>query len=418
MWEATAIPAPPTLPLGGETSADVCIVGAGFTGLSAALELAEHGVAVVVLEQGGPGFGGSGRNGGQILPGMKWYPDEIEALLGREAGGRLVGFAGSAPDLVYRLIEQHGIDCGLRARCGWLNAAINDAAYRTQASRVAQLQQRGAPVELIDRDRAAALLGTRRYRGAMLDRRAGAINPLGYARGLAAAAIGKGARIHDGSAARALARQGSRWRVSTDRGAVLADHVLLCTNAYTDDLWPDLRREVITLHSLQVATRPLPDSIRRSILPEGHVVSDTQRILFYFRLDDEGRLVMGGRGSFGETNSARLYRFVEGAAERLFPQLGKPQWAFRWAGKVAITLDHFPRVHELAPGLRTVLGYNGRGVAMATAAGKALGEWTRTGDSRTMPLPITTLRPIPLHRFRRPVLEAVTGCYRLLDRIA
>ena len=154
------------------------------------------------------------------------------------------------------------------------------------------------------------------------------------------------------------------------------------------------------------------------ILPEGHVVSDTQRILLYFRLDDEGRLIMGGRGSLGENNRHTLYRFVEGAAQRLFPQIGVPEWQFRWAGKVALTTDHMPRVHELAPGLRTCLGYNGRGVAMATAMGKALAAWTRTGDVNEVPLPPTPLQPIPLHGFRRPVLELISAYYRLRDRFA
>lgn len=128
--------------------------------------------------------------------------------------------------------------------------------------------------------------------------------------------------------------------------------------------------------------------------------------------------MMGGRGSFGETNRPALFHFVEGAAERLFPQLGRPRWEFRWAGKVALTSDYLPRVHELAPGLRTAVGYNGRGVAMASATGKALAEWTRTGDSKAMPLPITPLKPIPLHGFRRPVLELITSYYRLLDKFA
>lgn len=418
LWEATAEPAPAMTPLEGETTADVCVVGAGFTGLSAALHLAEAGADVVVVDQGGPGFGGSGRNGGQILPGLKWDPDEVEAMLGPEAGGHLVAFAGGAPDLVYGLVEKHGIECHLRKRCGWIHGAMTEAALKAQAKRVEQWQRRGAPVELLDRQRAAALTGTSRYAGAMLDRRAGAINPLSYARGLAAAAQRHGARVHNETAARKLAREGNRWRVETGGGAVVADQVLLCTNAYTDDLWPGLRRELIPLHSLQVATPPLPEDVRRTILPEGHVVSDTQRILFYFRLNEEGRFVMGGRGSFGETNRPALFRFIEGAAERLFPQLGKPRWEFRWAGKVALTVDHLPRVHELAPGVRTVGGYNGRGVAMASASGKALAEWTRTGDSKPLPLPITPLKPIPLHGLRRPVLELITGYYRLLDRFA
>jgi glycine/D-amino acid oxidase-like deaminating enzyme len=206
--------------------------------------------------------------------------------------------------------------------------------------------------------------------------------------------------------------------VRTARGSVAADTVLLCTNGYTGDLWPGLAQEIVPINSLQVATRPLPDKVRATILPQGHVVSDTQRILLYFRLDDEGRLVMGGRGSLGEHNRDSLFRFVEDAACRLFPQIGQPEWEFRWAGKVALTVDHMPRIHELAPGLRTCLGYNGRGVAMASAMGRELAEWTRTGNTNAMPLPPSPLKPLPLHGLRRPVLEVISAYYRLRDRLS
>jgi glycine/D-amino acid oxidase-like deaminating enzyme len=273
-------------------------------------------------------------------------------------------------------------------------------------------------VRLAERAETAELLGTARYRGALLDDRAGALNPLAYARGLAGAAQRLGARISGGTRVRALSRESGRWKLSAGSGTVTAGTVLLCTNGYTDGLWPGLAREIIPIHSLQVATEPLGEDVRRSILPRGHVVSDTQRILLYFRLDDDGRLVMGGRGSLGETNRDGLYRFVEDAARRLFPQIGTPRWQYRWAGKVALTADHLPRVHELAPGLHACLGYNGRGVAMATALGRALGERVSSGDPERLPLPPTPMRPLPFHAFRRPALEVVTAWLRLRDRMS
>ncbi len=418
LWEASAPPDPAEGPLSGEHKADVCVIGAGFTGLSAALHLAASGVSVVALDGGGSGFGASGRNGGQILPGLKWDPDELIARYGPERGERIAAFAGSAPDLVYRLIDEHGIECGLRRNCGWLNAAVDDAAFALQASRAEQWARRGAPVRAVERDETRALLGTGRYRGALLDERAGAINPLAYVRGLAGAAQRHGAHVHRASLVRSLKRVDGRWRAETERGAIVADQVLLCTNAYTDRLWPGLAQEVVPIHSLQVATRPLPEKVRATILPRGHVVSDTQRILLYFRLDDEGRFLMGGRGSLGETNRESRYRFIEDAARHLFPALGAPAWEFRWAGKVALTSDHMPRVHELVPGLRACLGYNGRGVALATAMGKVLADWTRSGNATTVPLPPTPLQVLPFHRYRRPVLEVITAYYRLRDRMS
>lgn len=414
LWEASAPPDPSAGALAGEAVADVCVVGAGFTGLSAALRLAGRGVSVLCLDAAGAGFGASGRNGGQVLPGFKWSPAELVARFGAERGERIVAFGGGAPDLVYRLIAEHGIDCGLR-RTGWLNAAIDDAAMRRQARVAAEWSARGAPTRLLDRAEAAALLGTARYRGALLDGRAGALNPLAYARGLAAAAIRCGARIHGATPVLRLARAGAGWRLATPHGTIRADEVLLATNGHTDGLWPGLQREIVPVHSLQVATRPLPPAIRVSILPQGHVVSDTQRLLLYFRLDEAGRLVMGGRGSFGESNRPSLFRFIEAAAARVFPQIGRPDWEFRWAGRVALTADHLPRVHRLAPGLRACLGYNGRGVAMATASGRAVADWILTGSPDALAVPPTPLRPLPLHGLRRPALEVAAAYCRLRD---
>ncbi|MDI1345479.1 MAG: FAD-binding oxidoreductase [Pseudolabrys sp.] len=417
LWEKTAPPDPSDPPLVGEHKADVCVVGAGFTGLSAALHLAEAGISVIALDVECAGFGASGRNGGQVLPGFKWYPDELVGRYGASRGERMAAFGAAAPALVYDLIARHGIACGLR-NCGWLNAAVDDAALAVQTSRAEQLARRGAKVRVVDRAEARELLGTGRYCGAMLDERAGALNPLAYARGLATAAQRHGARVHRGSAATNLARINGRWRVATVGGAVSADTVLLCTNGYTGGLWPGLAQEFIPINSLQVATRPLPDKVRATILPRGHVVSDTQRILLYFRLDDEGRLIMGGRGSLGETSRDSLFRFVEDAACRLFPQIGRPEWQFRWSGKVALTADHMPHVHELAPGLRSCGGYNGRGVAMASAMGRELTEWVRTGNAETMALPPSPLQPLPFHGMRRPVLEVITAYLRLRDRLS
>ena len=365
-----------------------------------------------------PDIGASGRNGGQVLPGLKWDPDEMVRMLGTERGERLAAFTGAAPDLVYRLVEEHGIECGLRRNCGWLNAAVDEAAFAKQAARAEQWARRGAPVRLVDRAETAEILGTARYRGGLLDDRAGALNPLAYARGLAAAAQRHGARVHGSTRVQALSQERGRWKALTGSGSVSADTVLLCTNGYTDVLWPGLAREIIPIHSLQVATEPLGDNVRRSILPEGHVVSDTQRLLLYFRLDDHGRLVMGGRGSLGETNRELLFRFVENAARRLFPHIASPRWEYRWAGKVALTSDHLPRVHELEPGVLACLGYNGRGVAMATALGRVLGERVLTGDSAILPIPPSAMRPLPFHGLRRPVLELVTAWARLRDQMA
>ena len=415
LWAATAPPAPATPALDESRRADVAIVGAGYAGLSAALHLAEGGAEVVVLDAGQPGGAASGLNGGQVIPGLKQDPDELLALLGHEAGEPLVEFAGRTVDCVFALIDKHQIACDASRR-GWLQPAHSPAALETIRRRAEQWQRRGAPVELLDRARTSALLGTDLYFGACLDRRGGGLQPLAYARGLARAALGAGARVSGGTKVVALARDAARWRLTTAGGAtVTADRVLLLTNGYTDGLWPKLQQTVIAANSFQVATRPLDEALSRTILPRGQVASDTRRLLRYFRRDAAGRFLMGGRGPFREPTGPADFTHLARAVDHLFPQLRDVEYEFHWSGRVALTRDHLPHLHQPAPGLIAFLGCNGRGVGLATAIGAALAEHVLNAGRTTLPFPTTPLQPIPLHGFHRLYVSAVIAYYRLRD---
>jgi len=401
LWAATAAAAADTPALRGERRADAVVVGAGFTGLSAALHLAEAGADVVVLEAGEPGWGASGRTGGQVIPGLKYDPEELVAKFGPERGERMALFAGGAADLVFELIERHGIDCHA-ARSGWIQGVHARRRMDLAERRVEQWARRGAPVELIDAARMVELTGPARYAGG--------------SRGLAHAAIGAGAAVHGGSPATALVRENQGWRVETPGGAMIADQVLLATNAYTDALWPGLRQSIIPMFSYQVATRPLGDNLRRSILAGGMPVADTRRLLNYFRLDHTGRLVVGGRGRAGQTDDPAFYRNIVDGLNWLFPQLDGIEMDHYWAGQVALTLDHLPRAAELAPGLHAMIGYNGRGVAMATACGKMMAARMRGMPLADLPLPSAPLKPIPFHGLRAPALAAAIAWKKMLDK--
>jgi glycine/D-amino acid oxidase-like deaminating enzyme len=414
VWTATAEPGPETPPLIGERRADVAVIGAGYTGLSAALHLAERGADVVVLDAGVPGWGGSGRNGGQVIPGLKDDPDELERRFGPETGRRMWQIAGAAADFVFELIARHKISCHAR-QCGWVSGAPSAATLETARGRVEQWQRRGAPVELLDRQGIADLTGTTCYAGGMLDRRAGLVQPLAYARGLARAAQGAGAVIHGGAPATALEWRDGSWRVSVPGGSVTASRVILATNAYTDNLWPGLRRTMIPVQSYQVATRPLPEDVRRRILPGGQAVSDLRRILFYFRLDPEGRLIMGGRGPLNDTGDPALFGRLERAVTTFFPHLGAPAWEHRWSGRVVLTADHLPHLHEPRAGLHIGLGYNGRGVAMATVMGKVLADRALGASPADVGWPVVPIAPIPFHGLRLPVMALVVRWKRFRD---
>jgi len=416
LWAATAAAAPSSPPLVGEAEAEVAVVGGGYTGLSTALFLAERGVSVTLLEAESPGWGASGRNGGQVIPGLKYDPDELEALFGKERGQRIVAMAGAAADLVFDLVAKHGIACDA-ARTGWIQGAHDAAGLGAVQRRAADWARRGAPVEALDRAEIAALSGTGVYVGGLVDRRGGGLHPLNYALGLAAAAIGAGARVHGQSRVVRLERGGSGFRLQTATGVLAAERIVIATNGYADGLHDPLRRSIVPVVSAQVATRPLSDNLRKTILPEGQVVSDTRRLLLYFRRDAQGRFIMGGRGAFGARGVLARQADLRAATERLFPQLGGIEWVHHWGGYVALTTDHLPHLHELEPGIVTALGYNGRGVAMATAMGKELAAFVSGTKAEDLDFPVTGLAPIPFHVLRQPAVSALTAWYKVRERL-
>lgn len=415
LWRASSPePAPVTPPLAGDTKADVVVIGGGFTGLSAALHLAEAGSDVVLLEAVEIGFGASGRNGGQVIPGLKLDPEELIATYGPDLGDRMADLAGGTADFVFGLVERHAIACDAR-RTGWMSAATTDLALKATHERARQWAARGADVAALNAAEIARLVGGGRYRGGWVDRRAGSVQPLAYARGLARAAQKAGARLHGGSPVTALTREGGRWKAVTPQGSVSAERVVIGTNAYSDGLWPGLKETVVPVRSYLVATKPLGDNLRRSILPEGHCISDSRQLLFYWRLDAHGRLVMGGRGPLRDESSFADYEPVRRAIRRLYPHIGEPEWDYHWNGRVAVTLDGLPHLHEPAPGVAIALGYNGRGVAMASRMGKVLADHAAGKSAEALGFPVSPIRPIPLHAFRLPALAAVIAWRRFQD---
>jgi len=415
LWQATARPAPDCPPLRGEERTEVAVVGAGFTGLSTAIHLAERGVAVRVLDAQGPGWGASGRNGGQVIAGLKEDPDTLERLYGAETGGRLIAFSSGAPDVLFDLVARHGIQCSAR-RAGWIQPAHTEAASVLLRERVRQWSARGVPIRMLDAAETARLIGTERYLCAALDLRGGSVQPLDLALGMAEAAQRLGAHVHGQTPVTRLEQRGEGWVLHTPAGRLTADRVVLGTNGYADGLHDGLRRSLVPVVSVQVATAPLSDNLRRSILPEGHVASDMRRLMFYYRLSPCGRLVMGGRGAYGDRGVEAQLAGLRQAAAWVFPQIGAPEWTHHWGGFVAMTPDHLPHLHELAPGLIAAAGYNGRGVAMATAMGQAIADRLTGTPAEALAFPPSPLRPIPLHGFRRMGVSAVVAWRRWLDR--
>jgi glycine/D-amino acid oxidase-like deaminating enzyme len=370
-----------------------------------------------VIDADEPGWGASGRNGGQVIPGLKYDPDELVRRYGSRNGEALTQIAGSAADTVFDLIERHQIQCDA-TRNGWIQPTHSDKLLGTLHARARQWEARGAPVELLDRTQVVKRLGTEAFVGGWIDKRAGSVQPLSYARGLARAAKAAGVAIHGATRAVALERSADGWHVRCASGVVIdAKQVLLATNGYTDALWPGLAQSVIAANSFIVATRPLPDDIAATVLPGREVASDSRRLLLYFRKDAAGRLLMGGRGPFRDPRTAADWAHLERAARLMYPQLEGVEYEYRWAGRIAITRDFLPHVHTPAEGLTIALGYNGRGIAMATTLGQHLAAFM-SGAAQGLPLPPTSIKPIPFHALQRVYISAGVAWYGLLDALS
>ncbi|MEB8387216.1 FAD-dependent oxidoreductase [Rhodobacteraceae bacterium KMM 6894] len=392
---------------------DLVIVGGGFTGLSAALHFAQSGRSVTVFEAREVGFGASGRNGGQVIPGFKYDPAAVLAKHGVEKGEALVQLGASGPDMVFDLVRTHAIACQPQ-RNGWIQASHSETGLATIRTRAADWQARGVVASVLDRDEMADMTGLSVYAGGWLDARAGQVQPLAYARGLARAARAAGARIVPHSPVTEVQRDADGWRVKTPNGQTRAGSVLIATGAYGDNtLVPGLARTILPAQSNLIATAPMPDDIARTVLPFGGCLSEIRKLAFYVRKTQDSRLVLGGRGAIGDIHGTGLQKALEKALRRMFPQLATLPIAHAWSGQVGLTMDGWPHLHQPEPGLFTVQGYNGRGLALATATGAMIARHLR-GDAPLV-LPVTEPQPVAWHAVRGPVMRMGIGYYWMRD---
>ena len=399
--------------LSGEARAQIVVIGAGLTGLSAALHLSEAGHDVVVLDAHEPGWGASGRNGGQINPGLKTTPEQVMQDFGPERGAVLAQRAWAAPDLVFDLIARHAIACDA-VRGGTIRAATASGHMAPLEALARQCVALGNQAECLTKEEIAQRSGTSLYHGGMIDRRGGQLDPLAYTRGLARAAMSAGARLHDRSVVSSIRRSGEGWRVLTPGGTVRAQQIILATNAYSGPLLDELRRSIVPVYSAIVASAPLPPHLRAKILPQRESLYELGEITTYYRVDAEGRLLMGGRSASRDLEGAEAFPYLIARARSLWPELETLEWEAGWNGQLALTLDHYPHLHRPEPGLTACLGYNGRGVAMATLMGQNLAEMALGGAAL---FPETPIKPIPLHFAWKAGVVAGIMRGRIKDRL-
>ena len=395
LWQATAAPLEDLPALSEILECEVGIIGAGYTGLSTALHLAESGHQSIVIDKHQPGWGCSGRNGGQVNPNWKVLPQHIRKYYTNDEFDRTIRTVNQTCDVVFDLIERYQIECEA-IRPGYVLGVVGKAGMDFVDQWTKQWRVVGANVETLDKTGISSLLGTSHYDGGMLDRRGGSLQPLSYARGLARVCLKTGVKIFGGTPALSINRTQGGWSIKCPEGEIRCRKVVVGTNGYTDRCWPGLETTIVPVASLITSTRPLPDDIAAQILPNRNAVSEAGGVPYYYRLDAANRMIFGGRGTLtgkiGRCNTQGLRR----AAVKLFPVLKNAEWEYDWGGYVAMTTHHRPMLLELDKNLFAGLGYNGRGVAMATMMGKQLALLSGGVEPD---LTVDEPRRIPLHEF-------------------
>lgn len=394
LWHSTASELVGHTQLSQAVTADLVIIGGGFTGCSAALHAAEAGAKVVLLEAQVVGHGASGRNSGYVNAGLWTPPDDVEAILGREVGERLNSALGRSPAVVLDLIRKHGIACDA-AHVGSLHLAHSVKGLRDLERRLEQLQKRQVSVVLLSAAETEQRTGTAAFRGALYDPRAVIIQPYSYCRGLARAAVQAGAAIYEASRVTAVRRDLSDWVVETDGGSVTAPALINATDAYHNP-FPGLTLPGLSrAHYFQVATAPLAPKHLKRILPGKEGCWDTATVMTSIRLDRAGRLIIGAAGSLQHGANTVHTNWAHRKMLSLFPYLDAQPLDYAWHGIIGMTSDHLPKILQLGENAYAAFGYSGRGIGPGTVFGKALAEFLIKGDRHALPLP-----PLAQHRER------------------
>ena len=412
LWRETAQNSTNPQRLEQDVSCEVAVIGAGFTGLSAALHLAQAGVDVTLIEAETIGHGGSGRNVGLVNAGLWKPPDQVLATLGQAHGERMNTMLSQGPAVVFELIERHQITCEA-TRNGTLHCAHNARGWRDLQNRYRQQVARGAPVMLLSAEQAAQRTGSTRFHGALWDGRAGTIQPLSFATGLAGAASAAGANIYEHSAAESVQFHDGNWKIQTQAGEIRSRRLIQATNAY--GAGGLAQSAFIPVHYFQLATDPLPDDLRAAILPSGEGCLDTAQIMSSFRLDKFGRLIIGAIGNLDGFGAGSHRHWARRKLARLYPQLAGVDMPHSWTGQIAMTEDYLPKVVDIGPKAISIYGFSGRGIGPGTLFGKCAVDWVIKDDDSAFPVPITSATHARFRTAKALYFEAGASLTHLLN---
>jgi gamma-glutamylputrescine oxidase len=415
-YAATATPSPRHSALNGSVVADVCVVGAGYTGLSAALELAEAGYRVVVLEAETVGYGASGRNGGQVCTGFSPGQGKIEAQLGRDAAAKCFALAEESKALLKDRIERHRIDCDLR--WGYLHAVVKPSLIDELKEWKDELDELGyGGTTLLSREELEEKVASPIYYGALREEGAGHFHPLNYCLGLARAALTAGATIYENTRVLSFT-MGDPAVLRTSTGDIKAKFVVFAGNAYLGRTVKKLYGRVMPVASYIIATEPLGEDRARALIRDNEAVANTNFIVDYFRLSRDTRLLFGGRASYSTLEPPNLGAYMRPRMTKVFPQLRDVKIDYAWGGYIAITSNRIPDCGRLAPNVFYAHGFSGHGVALSGLYGKLMAEAVRGTAERFDLLARFRHLPFPGGPLRTPILVAAMMYFRLRDALS
>lgn len=420
LWEATAEPAREFPVLSGEQQADVVIIGAGYTGLSAAHHIAKSGLSPVVLEANRPGWGASGRNGGVITAKFRLSFREIDSTHGRAMARRMYEIAHESTDMVEELVSEFGITSVNLTRTGQVKAAHNETTLKAaidEANWMAR-EMGDAEVRILDKRQVRDETGSDIFVGGVLNPGSGGIHPLNYLRGLADGLARRGVPVFQESPVLKLRRDNDGIVAETPQGAVRVGQAIIATNSYSDltGATVHMQRTLIPFRSAMVATEQLPRNLAGKLMPTGRTYTETKRMMRWFRMVDH-RVIFGGRGAFGKQDSEAAFDALRKAMVAIFPDLAEVPLAYKWSGLVGMTLDSVPHIGRIDDRTLVSMGYNGAGVAMSSLMGRYLAAFVRGETPEVGLLDVSRMKAIPFYPLREPAVRMVAGWYQFLDAI-
>jgi len=415
-WPTTANAAPKLSPLQGALTVDVLVIGGGLTGCRTALGLSEAGTNVALVDAQDVGWGASGRSGGQCNPLWRKTPDTLREKFGPAQADRLIQATLSSADDLFADIAKYDVNCDA-VQAGWVQCAHTHKSIADMRALGQAWAAEGADITELEGAEVEKASGSPAYTWALRHTAGGHVHPLSLTRGYAHAAIARGAQMFCKTPVTKLDRINGKWRATTPDGEISADNVVLTTNAYTDGLWPGLRASVLPMVSVSLATAPLTPAQQQTVLPGKVTISDSRLAIYYARYDRDMRLIFGCVGSTDHVDPLAFRRLRKGL-KTVFPQIADIALERKWAGRIAVTQDFMPHLHEPAPGILAGLGFSGRGIAMTSVMGRALSARLLGAGADALPFPVMPVTPIPMHGLTRSLIPLSAPALSLKDRLS